>query len=314
MINYNELINKITTGKMEKRENTASKDFLKIDIFGNTIIGRFLPDVKTIVATNNFEAMPWTYYHHGWTSKQDASTGVFCVCPNTYNERCPICKQSVTMWKSNDPVQKKLSERIRRRQTSMVNFYVINNPANPEDNGKVKILRFGKQINNKYIMATEGDDKVFFGDRIWKLTAEGCSFRIKCEKNVTNFNSSTTRSSGEAWPDYNNSGFLPAGPIDDMTEDKINEIMDSVFELPKMYPRISPAEAQKLLDQHYNCNDIALVSMPPATVAEPVAKAPTSNIDTTQASNLTETAAPAASSESDEDQIDKMLAELQNSL
>jgi len=311
MINYNELINKITTGKMEKRESTASKDFLKIDIFGNTIIGRFLPDFKTIVATNNFEAKPWMYYHHGWTSKQDSLTNVFCVCPNTYNEKCPICKQSVAMWKSSDPVQKKLSERIRRRQTMLVNFYVINNPANPDDNGKVKILRFGKQINNKYVLATEGDDKVFFGDRIWKLTAEGCSFRIKCEKNVTNFSASSTRSGGEAWPDYNNSGFLPAGPIDGMTDDKINVIMNSVFELPKMYPRTSQQDAQKLLDQHFNCNDIALVGAPITTASEPVAKMPSA---TPTPEARTETEAFNNQNADSEDAIDKMLAELQNTL
>ena len=254
-INYNDIINKITTGKIEKREN-ASKDYLKTDIIGNTITGRFVPDFKTMVKTNKFGAMPFTHHHHGWKSLLDGN-GLFFMCANNYGERCPICTQSIKMWRSNEPLTMTKSEAIRKRTNHIVNFYVINNPAKPEDNGKIKLLKFGKQIYDKYIMATEGEDKEFYGDNIWRLDSTGCNFRIKCE--ATAGNPKKAKKEGEVYPTYNNSSFLPASAIEGMTEDKIKAIYDTTFEIPLAFKRHTVKELQAELEKHFLINDASIV-------------------------------------------------------
>lgn len=260
MINYNDIINNLTTGK-EKKYESALKDYIKTDIIGNTITGRFLPDLKTIIKESSTEALPYTYHHHGWKSKLDG-TGMFLMCANNWGEKCPICTQSIKMWRSNDEIQKKASEAIRRRTNYLVNFYVIDNPNKKEDNGKVKIFRFGKQMHDKYLLATEGADKKYYGNKIWKLDFSGCSFRIMCEATTDNKN----KKDSKAYPTYNNSGFLPADEIEGMTPEKINAIYDSVFELPTLFKRNTPKELQDILDKHFLCNDVGMVDT--STVTE----------------------------------------------
>ncbi len=240
MINYNEIFNTIVETS-KKSNNNASKEYLKFDIIGNTIVGRFVPNIK------NPASSIYGYYHHGWKSKLDG-TGMFFLCPNTYGEKCPICAKSSEMWKSNDPVIKELSKTTRRRSNWLANFYIISNPKNVEDEGKIKLFRFGKQIRDKYTLATEGDDAQFYGSRIFRLDDQGCSFRIKCEQNST---------SKEAWPTYTNSSFLPATAIPDMTDEKIELIHNSVIDLTKLFKTSTRAELVDALNKHYLGNEIS---------------------------------------------------------
>lgn len=265
MINYNEIFNKIVEQTTKKSAGSnANKDYLKSDIIGNTIHGRFVPNLK------NIEQSMFMYYHHGWKSKLDDS-GLFFLCPNTYGEKCPICAKSSEMWKSNDPVKKELSKGIRRRQNWLANFFVTSNPKNPDDNGKLKIFRYGKQINDKIKSAISGDDVKYYGQRIFRLDEQGCDFRIKCEQNSE---------SKEAWPTYNNSAFTPQGAIEGitMTPEKIEEILNNVFDLSKMFTSVSAKELTVAMDKHYFSNDISSVpSIASESVGKPTSeKAPTS--------------------------------------
>ena len=241
MINYNEVFNKIL--ESSKKSKDVSKDYLKSDIIGNTIIGRFIPNVK------NPENSVLEYFHHGWKSKLDNS-GIFILCPNTYHEKCPVCGKSVEMWKSSDPVKKELSKFLRRRQNWLTNFYVQTNPKNKEDDGKLKIFRFGKQIHDKYKSATEGDDVQYYGERIFRLDDQGCSFRIKCEQNST---------SKEAWPTYNNSSFLPHSAIEGMTPEKIEELHNTVHDLMGTFKKSTHKEILDIMDKHFFCNEVSAI-------------------------------------------------------
>jgi hypothetical protein len=237
MINYDEILSKIVAASTKNKD---AVDYLKIDIIGNTITGRFLPNFSDV------ENSVWQMYHHGWTSKIDNS-GIFQLCPNTNGQRCPTCKASISMWKGTDPVQKEDSKQIRRRQNWVTNFYVISDIKHPENNGTVQLLKFGKQIHQKYEMATKGDDKDIYGSKILRLDEQGCSFRIKCEQNSD---------SKDAWPTYTNSGFLPQSKIDGMTEEKIKEIYGSVKNLTTLYTQKSYNDLLAELNKHFFSNDV----------------------------------------------------------
>lgn len=77
--------------------------------------------------------------------------------------------------------------RKRKRNVSYIsNIYVVKDPANPENEGKVFLYRYGKQIYDKIadIMnpAVEGDDPIYPFD-----FDEGANFRMKISKNKGGF-------------------------------------------------------------------------------------------------------------------------------
>lgn len=72
--------------------------------------------------------------------------------------------------------------RARKRQTTYIaNILVVKDPANPENNGQVKLFRFGQKIfdkiNNKLNPTFEGEDKINVFD-LW----DGANFKLKVKK------------------------------------------------------------------------------------------------------------------------------------
>jgi hypothetical protein len=251
------------------------------------------------------------YYHHGWASKSNPDTKLFFLCPNTYGERCPICKLSISMWKSNDPVQKEKSKAIRRRINDMVNFYVISDAKHPENNGTVKILKYGKQIEDKFKMALEGDDEKLYGPRVWRLDGEGCNFRIKCEQN-------SDAKTKESWPTYTNSGFLPPSTIEGMTPEKQKQIYDSAYDLTKQFERTSYQELEDALKKHFTCQDVISMHGGPSMLDNDEIpmdfKSPSTPSNSASPATQNEAVSqstPSSTSTVDENDLDKMLEELQ---
>jgi len=300
-IDYDKILQTIVSASTPKTEN-KNKNFLKIDTIGNVITGRLLPWLKD----SQYSLI--NHYHHGWKSKQ-TGTGLFYLCPNSYFEKCPICSKSVNLWRSNDPILKKVSEPIRRRQNWIVNFYVISDQKNPENNGTVKILKFGKQISDKIKMAQEGADKDIYGQRIWRLDEQGCNFRIITEKNS---------SSPEGWPTYNNSGFLPPSAIAGMTSDKMDDILTKqTFDLTTLFKKYSYEELTAEMNKHYFTDEIATISpnthtpaaSPTAVQATTIVVPPPTQTSTKEMPNEQTKSSNGLS----ENELDQMLADLQNS-
>ena len=327
-INYDELFKTIVdANNKNNNEGGNSKNILKTDTIGNTIIGRLVLNLKDV--PNSI----FHYYHHGWKSRLD-NFGIFTLCPNTYKEKCPICARSIKMWKSGDEAQKKESEGIRRRDNFLVNFFVISDAKHPENNGTLKILRYGVQIDKKIKMATEGIDKDSYGSRVWRLDDQGCNFRIICEENAEKGKGSSERK----WPTYNNSGFLPPSKIEGMTEAKEKEIFAGVFDLANMYTRKSYDDMLKEMNKHYFVNEVqdlgsmqtqstpsvgdagqvsspasTPVATPPATQGAGTATTPPATVST-PVPMVPTTSTPVdkpATGQVSEDQLDSMLAELQ---
>ena len=87
--------------------------------------------------------------------------------------------------------------------------------------------------------AIEGEDAEEFGHRIFDLSKEGVSFKIKCENQ------------GE-YPTYVSSRFTATGKLN-LSEDEQKKIYDSVFDLTKVFPLKSADELKQMLDEHYHC-------------------------------------------------------------
>ena len=154
-----EALNKKTTS-----ENANYKDFLKLEV-GNSYVVRLVPNL------NAPERTMYHYYHHIWKSVITTQL-VSVLCPNTYGETCPIDEYRSKIYNTKNEAEIERIRPIRR------NVFVVKDPTNPENQGQMKVLRFGKQLYNVISAAISGDDSDEFGSKVFDLSENGCSLRI----------------------------------------------------------------------------------------------------------------------------------------
>lgn len=197
---------------------------------GNTYTVRLLPYAKD--PKNTF----FHYYNHGWVS---FATGQYvqALSPITFGERDPIAEERFRILRMGTEIEKEKVSAIKRLEKYLVNVYVIDDPSNADNNGKVKMLRYGKQLHKIIMEAIEGEDADEFGPRIFDLGPNGVNFKIKCENQ------------GE-YPTYVSSRFTTSGKLN-LTEDQQKSIYDNVFDLNKVFTLKSYDELKQMLDEHF---------------------------------------------------------------
>ena len=190
---------------------------------------RLLPNTKDPAKTF------FHYYSHAWESFQ---TGQFInlLSPQTFQERDPIGEFRYKVMRQGTPEEKQKAEAIKRREQWMINVFVVEDPTNPENEGKVKILRYGRQLNKIIMDAIEGDDADQFGMRVFDLSENGCSLRIKVEDQG-------------GYPTYVASKFLMPSAVDGLSD----SVFDNLHDLEAVNAVKSYEELQSTLDEHYHC-------------------------------------------------------------
>lgn len=244
MAKYNaSMFDSIKESLLKKPENNTTRDFLKLEI-GKTYIVRLLPNVEDKDRTF------YHYFSHAWTSVA-TNQFVSVLCPTTWKDRCPIDEYRFKVYRDGTDQEKEASKILRRNENWLVNVYVVSDPSNPDNEGKIKVLRYGKQIHKIVEEAMFGEeDSKEFGSRIFDLSEEGCSLRIKVEKNEGGYAS------------YTSSRFLSKGAIPGMTEGKADEIYSSVKELDKVYEAKSYDDIKSILDTHFFGKTTAAAATP----------------------------------------------------
>jgi hypothetical protein len=199
---------------------------------GNTYTVRLLPYAKD--PGKSF----FHYYNHGWVSY---ATGQYVqtLSPQTFGDRDPIAEERFRVLRTGTDEEKEKMSAIRRLEKWLVNVYVVDDPSNPENNGKVKLLRYGKQLQKIITEAIEGEDAEEFGARIFDLGEEGVSFKIKVEQQ------------GD-YPTYVSSRFTTAGKIN-LSEDEQKDVYDNVFDLSEVFTLKTFDELKEMLNEHYYC-------------------------------------------------------------
>ncbi len=307
MIDYNAILGKIKT-KFDK-EVVSNEVYLDMEI-GNVITGRFLPFIK------NLDKSVFNYFWHSYMSlaqnDEKFKKRIFRFCPNTNKKYCPVCDASVKMWKTADLKIKELSKPIRRHSNTIVNFYVLDDQKHPENNGKVKVFKYGTQIQKIINEATEGMDKEIFGSRIWRLDEQGCSFRLKIDKKAAKDDDGKEKE----FATYELSKFLPASKIDDMTNEKIEQILNGCFDLEKLIDIVAVEVLEKEIKEHYlDKINVAKDSVPTTTNTKEQNK-PTPSVADTVVTSKETTKTPTNNTELKiedikETQLDDLLKQLE---
>lgn len=232
----------------KKSSNTESgfRDFMKLEI-GNTYLVRLIPNIEAP------ERTLYHYYHHLWKSVVTNQL-VSCTCPTTYGERCPIDEYRSKIYRTNNEGEIKRISPIKRNENWLANVYVIKDPTNPDNQGQVKILRYGKQLAKIITDAISGDDSEDLGAKIFDLSEKGCNLRIKVEENEGGY------------PTYVSSKFISPSVLEG-TQD-IEEIYKAFKPLDNIFEHKTPEDITKLLNIHFHGNEEAAVSKPTVHVEE----------------------------------------------
>ena len=172
MINNN-IFQSIKSALAQSNTDSGLGNILKTEV-GNTYTVRLLPakDPKSTF---------FHFYTHGWNSY---ATGkyVAATSPQTFGERDPISEERFRVLRSGTDAEKEKIKTIGRSEKWLVNVLVINDPVNAENNGQVKLLRYGKQLQKIILDAIEGEDADELGARIFDLGPQGVNLKIKVEK------------------------------------------------------------------------------------------------------------------------------------
>ncbi len=175
------LLNKLAqTAKDQNSKQTKQDDerIWKLSTNEKTGVGyarlRFLPPVTG-------EDVAWArVFNHGF----QGPSGSWYIenCLTTLNNRpCPVCKENNKLWNSGIEADKNVARDRKRRLSYFSNVLVIEDPVHPENNGKVKLFRYGKKIHDKIMELIEPqfpDAQPCNPFDFW----EGCDFKLKSIK------------------------------------------------------------------------------------------------------------------------------------
>lgn len=216
------------------QQTSSYKDIIKMEP-GNSYVVRLLPNVKDPSKTF------FHYYSVGWTS---FATGQYIsyLSPATFGERDPVLEAKYRILRNDNESEelKKKASSVLRSEKWLVNAYVVKDPKTPENEGKIMIVRYGKQLHKIIMDAIEGEGSEDFGPRIFDLTSNGCNFIIKVEKQ------------GD-YPTYVSSKFSMPKAIDSLEDSKIDSTYNNAIDLTSVLPVKSFDEIQSLLAEHFYC-------------------------------------------------------------
>lgn len=206
MFDVNELFEEIHSS-VNSSDNTDSiwKEKLKFEA-GKDYVVRLIPYVKD--GREGFRKSLYHYIRYSW--QDPTGKWVNVISPRTWGQQCPVADYSKRIkYKGTKSEQDEMKERLSYREGAYANVYVIKDPTNPENEGKVKILDMGKKLYDIIKSALDGEldkswteqarkyspDKtieVNVGKKVYDLSSDGVNLTIHVRKNQFGLNSYDT--------------------------------------------------------------------------------------------------------------------------
>ena len=169
-------------------ENTNAEDNIWKPVFdenagvGSAII-RFLPSKSS-------DDLPWVklFSHYfqgpgGWYIEKSLTT---------LNKPDPVYEYNGTLWNSGDEALKIQARKQKRNAAYYANIYVVKDPANPDNEGKVFLYKFGTTIFNKISEALNpkfDDEEPIDPFDMWE-TGANFKIRMKMKGDYLNYDDS----------------------------------------------------------------------------------------------------------------------------
>ena len=103
----------------------------------------------------------------------------------TLGQKDPVSEYNTQLWNNGTDAGKETARKQKRKLTYMSNIYVVKDPANPENEGKVFLFKYGKKIFDKLTAAMQPefeDEEAIDPFDFW----QGANFKLKA-KNVAGY-------------------------------------------------------------------------------------------------------------------------------
>jgi len=189
-----------------------------VDKSGNGMaIIRFLP----APSVDGEDGLPWVrIFNHGF---QGPGGWLIDNCLTTLNEKCPVCEHNSTLWNSGIESNKEIVRKQKRKLSYVANIYVVSDPSNPENDGTVRLFKFGKKIFDKITEAMNpefADEKPLNPFDFW----EGANFKLKI-RNV------------EGYRNYDKSEFADPSALFDGDDAKLEKLYTQEYSLKEFLDR-----------------------------------------------------------------------------
>jgi hypothetical protein len=187
---------------------------------------RFLP------AGENNE-IPWTqFWDHGF--KGPSGQWYIEKSLSSIGQSDPVGELNSQLWNSGIESDKDVARRQKRRLHYVSNIYVVNDPGNPDNEGKVFLFQYGKKIFDKIMDAMQPqyeDEEALDPFNLW----EGANFKLKI-RDV------------EGYRNYDKSEFARPSPLAD-NDEALEKIYNSMHDLneftdPKNYKSYDELKAR----------------------------------------------------------------------
>jgi hypothetical protein len=203
-------LNASTEGKSDK-ENFWRPE---VDKAGNGMATiRFLP----AAAVDGEDGLPWAkIFEHGF---QGPGGWLIDKCLTTKNQQCPVCEHNNKLWNSGIEANKDIVRKQKRKLSYIANVYIVSDPKHPENEGQVKLFKFGAKIFEKVTEAMNPqfeDETPINPFDLWK----GANFKLKITKVA-------------GYQNYDKSEFMsPSALLDD--DEKLEKIWKSEYSLTEL--------------------------------------------------------------------------------
>ena len=143
----------------------------------------------------------------------------------TLGQKDPLGEYNRELWNSGDESLKDQVRKQKRKLSYYVNIYIVKDPANPENEGTVRLFRFGKKIFDKIMEAVNGDElegrEPINPFDFWA----GANFKLRAKKVA-------------GYPNYDSSEFADVTTLDDLDDAQLESIWNRQH---KLNPIIEPS-------------------------------------------------------------------------
>ena len=166
-----EVLNKPATSQNSSKDERFWRPELDKSGNGYAVI-RFLPAVEG-------EELPWARV---WSHAFQGPGGWYIENSlTTMNKKDPVSEENSKLWNSGVESDKEIARKRKRKLTYYTNIMVVADPKNPENEGQIKLFKFGKKIFDKITEAMQPafeDEKPINPFDFW----EGANFKLKIRK------------------------------------------------------------------------------------------------------------------------------------
>tara|TARA_B100000965_G_scaffold200378_1_gene167284 strand:- start:6106 stop:6978 length:873 start_codon:yes stop_codon:yes gene_type:complete len=137
----------------------------------------------------------------------------------TLGQKDPVSEYNTTLWNNGTDAGKDTARKQKRKLTYISNIYVVKDPANPENEGKVFLYKYGKKIFDKLTAAMQPefeDEEAIDPFDFW----QGANFKLKA-KNVAGYRN------------YDSSEFTATSPLLD-DDDALEALWKKEYSLAEL--------------------------------------------------------------------------------